>query len=52
MGYTGLVVNDAYVYDDTNRLTNARKHIISDLALFFSWIDKPPSETSPMDIDL
>lgn len=31
--------------------SSARKHIISDLALFFSWIDKPPSETSSQDID-
>lgn len=31
--------------------SSARKHIASDLALFFSWIDKPPSEISPQDID-
>jgi site-specific recombinase XerD len=31
--------------------SSARKHIISDLALFFSWIDKPPSEISPQDIN-
>jgi hypothetical protein len=31
--------------------SSARKHIISDLALFFSWIDKPPSEISLQDVD-
>lgn len=31
--------------------SSARKHYLSDLALFFSWIDKPPSEISPRDVD-
>ena len=30
--------------------SSARKHIISDLALFFSWAGKPPSELSPQDV--
>ena len=30
--------------------SSARKHIISDLALFFSWAGKPPSEISPQDV--
>lgn len=30
--------------------SSARKHIISDLALFFSWIDKPPSEVTLQDV--
>ncbi|GAB1469832.1 tyrosine recombinase XerA [Chloroflexota bacterium] len=31
--------------------SSARKHIISDLALFFSWAGKPPSEISPQDVN-
>jgi hypothetical protein len=31
--------------------SSARKHIISDLALFFSWAGKPPAEISPQDVD-
>lgn len=31
--------------------SSARKHIISDLALFFSWAEKPPLEISPQDVD-
>ncbi len=31
--------------------SSARKHYLSDLALFFSWIDKPPAEISPQNID-
>jgi site-specific recombinase XerD len=31
--------------------SSAKKHIISDLALFFSWVGKPPSEISPQDVD-
>ncbi len=31
--------------------SSARKHIISDLALFFLWAGKPPSEISPQDVD-
>ncbi len=31
--------------------SSARKHIISDLALFFSWAGKPPSEISLQDVD-
>jgi len=30
--------------------SSARKHIISDLTLFFSWAGKPPSEISPQDV--
>jgi len=30
--------------------SSARKHYLSDLALFFSWIGKPPSEISPQDV--
>jgi site-specific recombinase XerD len=31
--------------------SSARKHYLSDLALFFSWSGKPPSEISPLDVD-
>jgi site-specific recombinase XerD len=31
--------------------SSARKHTISDLALFFSWAEKPPSVISPHDLD-
>jgi site-specific recombinase XerD len=31
--------------------SSARKHYLSDLALFFSWAEKPPSEISPQDVD-
>ena len=31
--------------------SSARKHYLSDLALFFSWAGKPPSEISPQDMD-
>ena len=31
--------------------SSARKHYFSDLALFFSWAGKPPSEISPQDVD-
>lgn len=31
--------------------SSARKHYLSDLALFFSWLGKPPSEISPQDVD-
>lgn len=31
--------------------SSARKHTISDLALFFSWTGKPPSDISPHDVD-
>ena len=31
--------------------SSARKHYLSDLALFFSWAEKPPSEISPHDVD-
>ena len=31
--------------------SSARKHTMSDLALFFSWAEKPPTETSPHDAD-
>jgi site-specific recombinase XerD len=31
--------------------SSARKHTISDLALFFSWAEKPPSAISPHDVD-
>ena len=31
--------------------SSARKHYLSDLALFFSWTGKPPSEISPQDVD-
>jgi site-specific recombinase XerD len=30
---------------------SARKHTMSDLALFFSWAEKPPSDISPQDVD-
>ncbi len=29
----------------------ARKHYLSDLSLFFSWVEKPPSVVSPHDMD-
>jgi site-specific recombinase XerD len=32
--------------------SSARKHTISDLALFFSWAGKPPSDISPQDVDV
>jgi integrase/recombinase XerD len=31
--------------------SSARKHYLSDLALFLSWTGKPPSEISPQDVD-
>jgi site-specific recombinase XerD len=31
--------------------SSARKHTMSDLALFFSWAGKPPSDISPQDVD-
>ena len=31
--------------------SSARKHYLSDLALFFSWTGKPPSEISSQDVD-
>lgn len=31
--------------------SSARKHYLSDLALFFSWLDKPPAEISPQDVN-
>ena len=31
--------------------SSARKHIMSDLALFFSYAGKPPSDISPHDVD-
>lgn len=31
--------------------SSARKHYLSDLALFFSWAEKPPSEISPHNVD-
>ena len=31
--------------------SSARKHIMSDLALFFSWAEKLPAEISPHDVD-
>jgi len=31
--------------------SSARKHTMSDLALFFSWAKKPPSDISPHDVD-
>jgi site-specific recombinase XerD len=31
--------------------SSARKHTMSDLALFFSWAEKPPSAISPDDVD-
>ena len=31
--------------------SSARKHTMSDLALFFSWAEKPPSVISPHDLD-
>ncbi len=31
--------------------SSARKHTMSDLALFFSWAEKPPSAISPHDVD-
>ncbi len=31
--------------------SSARKHYFSDLALFFSWAEKLPSEISPQDVD-
>ena len=31
--------------------SSARKHYLSDLALFFSWAEKPPSEISPQDVN-
>jgi hypothetical protein len=32
--------------------SSARKHTMSDLALFCSWAEKPPSAISPHDVDL
>lgn len=32
-------------------LSSARKHYLSDLAPFFSWAEKQPSEISPHDVD-
>jgi site-specific recombinase XerD len=32
--------------------SSARKHTMSDLALFFSWEKKPPSAISPQDVDV
>jgi len=32
--------------------SSARKHTMSDLALFFSWTEKPPSDISPHDVDV
>jgi site-specific recombinase XerD len=32
--------------------SSARNHTMSDLALFFSWAEKPPSAISPHDVDL
>jgi len=31
--------------------SSARKHTMSDLALFFSWANKPSSDISPQDVD-
>lgn len=31
--------------------SSARKHYLSDLALFFSWAGKPPSKISPQDVN-
>jgi integrase/recombinase XerD len=31
--------------------SSARKHTMSDLALFFSWAEKPPSDISPYEVD-
>jgi len=31
--------------------SSARKHYLSDLALFFSWAEKPPSDISPHNVD-
>ena len=31
--------------------SSARKHYLSDLALFFSWARKPPSAISPHNVD-
>jgi len=31
--------------------SSAKKHTMSDLALFFSWTEKPPTEISPHDMD-
>ena len=31
--------------------SSARKHYPSDLTLFFSWTEKPPSAISPYDVD-
>jgi integrase/recombinase XerD len=31
--------------------SSARKHTMSDLALFFSWAEKPPSDIFPHDVD-
>jgi site-specific recombinase XerD len=31
--------------------SSARKHTMSDLALFFSWAEKPPSDISPHNVD-
>lgn len=31
--------------------SSARKHYLSDLALFFSWTGKPPTEISPQGVN-
>jgi site-specific recombinase XerD len=31
--------------------SSTRKYYLSDLALFFSWVEKPPSAVSPHDVD-
>jgi len=32
--------------------SSVRKHAMSNLALFFSWAERPPAEVSPHDVDL